>query len=160
MVESFCDGDFQALPTRDSLAIYSPAVSKAHRHDWGWPDGSWPWDPFTVAVAYRVRDVVANDSTGSATVEFDELARSPGRQQRFVGLPRRVSPVTLSLKKRGGVWRVEDPPEPRVSLAAMVEFYSYKLAVVDEDWFRGASVNQLAGYQRDVEALKFLKNLK
>ena len=159
-VERFCEADFQALPIRDSLATYSPAVRKAHRQGDGWPDVNWTWDPLTVAVAYRLREVVTTDSTGSATVEFDELARSPGKHQRFVGLPRRVSSVALSLSKGGGAWRVEDPPEPRVSLGALVAIYSYRLARVDEDWFRGASVNQLAGYQRDVEALKFLKNLK
>jgi len=160
-VETFCEADFQAHPTRDSLATFSPAVRKAHKQDQdaGWPLVNWMWDPLTVAVAYRVGDVVANDSTGSATVEFDEIARSPGKQQRFVRLPRRVSSVTLSLRKRGGAWRVEDPPEPRVSLGVLVGIYSYQLARVDEDWFRGASVNQVAWYQRDVEVMKFLKNL-
>lgn len=160
-VERFCEGDFQALPMRDSLAIYSPAVRKAHRPemDTGWPNVSWTRDPLTVAVAYRVRDITANDSAASATVEFDELARSPGRQQ-FVGLPRRASAVTLSLKKRGGEWRVVDPPEPRVSLGTLVWIYAAQLARHDEDWFRGATDIEIAGYQSEVAALKFLKSLR
>jgi len=158
VVESYCEADFRALPIRDSVTTYSSAVKRAHQEDWGWPLIDWMWDPLTVVAAYRIRDVTANDSTGSATIEFDELALSPGHG-RFVGLPRRMSRVTLTLKRSRGEWRVFDPPEPRVSRNALVETYAEQLAQCDESWFKEASVPQVVGYQRIVEGLKFLKGL-
>jgi hypothetical protein len=157
-VESFCEGDFQALPTRDSRVAHSPG-RKAHARDTGSPQVDWTWDPLTVVVAYRIRDVVTHDSTGSATVEYDELARSPGRR-RFVGLPRRASALKLNLRKRGEAWHVFNPPEPRVSQHALVAIYAAGLAARDEGWFRRASVEQVNAYQSEVAALRFLKGLK
>jgi len=160
-VESFCLADFQAVDARDSLATYSPPVRKAHLRevDDGWPNVAWTWDPVTVVVAYRLGKVIANDSTGSATVEFDEIARCVGRR-RYVGLPRRASAVMLQLRKRGDVWRVLDPPEPRVSQSALVAFYAGQLATPDDEWFRHATAEQVDDYQSMVAALRFLKSLK
>jgi|SRR5262245_4979382 len=159
-VEAYCEADFRGLPKRDSLTTYSPVIRKAHAEDWGWPLVSWTWDPLTVAASYRIRNLIANDSTGFATVDFDEIARSPGRG-RFVGIPRRVSTVTLALKRNGEGWLVSDPPEPRVSRSALVEAYSTQLAQTgNEDWFKGASVQQVVWYQGMLEALRFLKSLK
>jgi hypothetical protein len=158
-VESFCEGDFHAQPTRDSLATYS-SIRKAPAREAGYgPAVEWTRDPLTVVVAYRVSRVVAHDSTGSATVEFDELARCVGRR-RFVGLPRRASAVTLNLRRTGEVWRVSDPPEPRVSKNALVAIYAAELAAPDGDWFKRASTRQVDEYQSLVAALRFLKNLK
>ena len=157
-VESFCEGDFHALPTRDSRAAHGPG-RKAQGQDPGSPQVDWTWDPLTVVVAYRIRDVVTRDSTGSATVEYDELARSPGRR-RFVGLPRRASALKLNLRKSGEAWHVYDPPEPRVSQHALVAIYAAGLAARDESWFRRASVEQVNAYQSEVAALRFLKSLK
>jgi hypothetical protein len=160
-VERFCEADFLARDARDSLATYSPAVRKAHLRDVdnGWPNVAWTWDPVTVVVAYRLGKVITDDSTGSATIEFDELARCVGRR-RYVGLPRRASALTLQLHKTGDVWRVSDPPEPRVSQNALVAIYAGQLATPDDEWFRHASTEQVDDYQSMVEALKFLKNLK
>jgi hypothetical protein len=158
-VESFCEGDFHALQARESLATRGPAGRKAHAQDAGWPQIDWTWDPLTVVVAYRIRDVVTHDSTGSATVEYDELARSPGRR-RFVGLPRRASALKLNLRKSGEAWRVFDPPEPRVSQHALVAIYAAGLAARNESWFRRASEEQVNAYQSEVAALRFLKSLK
>jgi hypothetical protein len=160
-VESFCEADFQALDARDSLATYSPSVRKAHLRDVdnGWPNVAWTWDPVTVVVAYRLGKVFTDDSTGSATVEFDEIARCVGRR-RYVGLPRRASAVTLHLRRTGDVWRVSDPPEPRVSQNALVAIYAGQLATPDDEWFRHASVEQVDDYQSMVVALRFLKSLK
>lgn len=160
-VESFCQADFQALDARDSLATYSPSVRKAHLRDVdrGWPNVAWTWDPVTVVVAYRLGKVITDDSTGAATVEFDEIARCVGRR-RYVGLPRRASAVTFQLRKTGEVWRVADPPEPRVSQVALVAIYAGQLATPDGEWFRHASMEQVDDYQSMVAALRFLKSLK
>jgi len=160
-VESFCEADFQARDARDSLATYSLSVRKAHLKDVdnGWPNVAWTWDPVTVVVAYRLGKVITGDSTGSATVEFDEIARCVGRR-RYVGLPRRASAVTFHLRKTGDVWRVSDPPEPRVSQNALVAFFSGQLATPDDEWFRRASTEEVDDYQSMVVALRFLKGLK
>ena len=158
-VESFCEADFLALGARDSLTTWSPSIKKAHFEDAGWPLVSWTWDSLTVVVAYRVGKVTTDDSTGSATVEYDEIARSVGRR-RFVGLPRRATAVTLRLRKVGGTWRVWDPPEPRVSRDSLVACYAVELAALDQVWYLHASVAQVDNCQSLVAALRFLKNLK
>ena len=135
-------------------------MKRAHEREIedGWPLVSWTWDPLIVVDRYRILEVAVGDSIGYGYVEFEEVARSPGKA-RLVAVPRHTSVVRFSLVREGREWRVLDPREARVSREGLIRCYAYELARADKDWFTGAPLPQLAVYQGYLESLKVLKAL-
>jgi hypothetical protein len=161
VVAAFCAADFGALPARDSLVVYTKEAERRARRlagSDGFPLVDWVWDPLQIVTQYRILDVKAGDSTGTARVRFFVVARSRGRY-KVESVPPVAGVDTLQLVRRSGRWWILDPPPARVSIAAEVGIYSSSLASRDSAWFSGALQPQLDDYMNQVRALSVLRRL-
>lgn len=164
IVESFCRSEFEGdeFDQRIKLIKFSPAREKKEKIRTGpalpWVV-FWDWDEFYIVSSYKVVDVVLSGKRGVATVEYKRIAKSKGKGE-IIPSQKGQDIVKLNLVYNGKQWWIFDPPLPRISLKAIVDFYEHYLLRFDAEFFEKASPEEKQGVAQEQKTLKMLKSLQ
>jgi hypothetical protein len=121
-------------------------------------------DPLFVVASYQITDVSVKKNYAIATVVYKRLARTEGDgvlKRKLVPDRTAHDRVRLHLIYNGSSWWIYDPPTPRVSLEAMIEYYRNTLNRLGSDWLERSDISeaQKEYYRKDQENLKILNSL-
>lgn len=127
----------------------------------------WDNDPLFVVASYKLLGVkVAKDrKSAQATVAYKRLARTEGDGE----LKRKLIPdsierdiVIFHLTYEDSRWWIFDPPSPRISLPAIVQYYKSTLETMGSNWLERPEISdaQKQSYRKLQHDLKILESLK
>jgi len=167
-VETYCKADFDGIPDiRSSIARFT--ANRQRKENIKDPELmgriiAFEADPIFVVNSYEITDIVIDKSKAIVTVVYDQIAKSigtglPGR--KIVAERLNQGEVKLQLISDQGLWLILDPPIPRISLKAIIQFYKDKINSMD-DWIytKQASDSQRKNYEEMREALKILQSFE
>src|SRR5712692_5893781 len=165
-VESFCKSEFDAdTPDKCKMLIKFSSTRAAEEekrdplfHGWGVALG---WDPLFVVDSYKVIDVEVKNDHAVATVVYKRIARSEGKDS-IIADPKDSDMTKVDLIYDGKQWWILDPPLPRVSKRALVEFYQDNLKSYGDKWLErlGITEHQKQSYRKKQAALQTLQNIQ
>jgi len=125
----------------------------------------WDNDPLFVVASYEITDVSVKKNYAIATIVYNRLARTEGDgvlKRKLI--PDRISHdiVKLHLIYNESRWCVLDPPIPRVSLEAIIEYHKNYHKIMGDDWLQrtGISESQKQYYRKLQENLGILNRLR
>ena len=169
IAEKFCESEFLGADNiRLELAKFTPereAKEKGKDSTFVGRVISWDGDPLFVVASYRIISLEIKGSSAIATSEYVRLARTvdEGVIQREI-IPDYVvhDKVELYLIHEDGRWWILDPPTPRISIGAIIEFYQRKLGRLGPDWLsrKDVSDEQKLAYRKLQEDLGLILGLK
>jgi len=118
-------------------------------------------DPLVVVDSYVIRDVDVSGNTAEATVAYRRLASTDGISGKKYVVDRKSSDVVkLSLSFDGSHWWINDPPLPRVSKWALIEYSERIISSMDSLIKTGkASDGQKKYYLSNKDIVVFLRSL-
>jgi hypothetical protein len=169
LVEKFCRDEFIGVEDiRLDAAKYSRKQAlreKKRDPEFRGMVKFWDNDPLFVVTSYQIREVLVNKNTGLATIVYDRIARTEGDgvlKRKFVPDPNAQDRVQLHLIYDGSKWWLYDPPIPRVSIEALIEYYRKTLNRLGPDWLERSDISeaQKGYYRKDQKSLEVLKSLR
>ena|SRR6266850_7901197 len=169
LVEKFCRTEFMGVQDiRLDIAKYSrKQMLWEKKRD---PESRgmvkfWDNDPLFVVASYEITDVSVKKNYAIATIVYNRLARTEGDgvlKRKLI--PDRISHdiVKLHLIYNESRWCVLDPPIPRVSLEAIIEYHKNYHKIMGDDWLQrtGISESQKQYYRKLQENLGILNRLR
>ncbi len=168
LVEEYCNAEFKgAQDIRIKVAKLSPkraASEKEAAPERGDKAGkviNFSSDPLVVVDSYVIRDVRVSKDTAEATVAYRRLASTDGIAGKKYVVDRKSSDVVkLSLSFDGSRWWIDDPPLPRVSKWALIEYSERIISSMDGLVKAGkASDGQKRYYLSNKDIVVFLRSL-
>lgn len=168
VAEKYCNADFGGNPDiRMDIAIYTPSRQKEEsKKDFELLGKviAFEADPIFVVNSFEITNILVEENTAVVTIVFDRIAKSidsglPGRKIIADDLKQDV--VKLQLIRDRGKWWILDPPIPRVSARALIQFYKDRIDNMT-DWIytNRASDSQKNNYEEMNEILEILKSLE
>jgi len=169
LVEKFCRAEFMGVQDiRLDIAKYSRkqrAWEKKRDSEFRGMVKYWDNDPLFVVESYQITDVSVKKNYAIATIVYNRLARTEGDgvlKRKLI--PDRISHdiVKLHLIYNESRWWVLDPPIPRVSLEAIIEYHKNYYKIMGDDWLQrtGISESQKQYYRKLQENLGILNRLR
>lgn len=168
LAEEFCEAEFNgAQDMRMKVAKFTlknPADEKKGDPDKvekAGPIINFYSDPLVVVDSYHIRGFTSSNNRAEVTVMYKRLANSEGAVGGKYAIDRKnQDSVTLALDYDGSRWWIMDPPLPRVSKWALIE-YSERIISSMEDLIRTgkASEGQKKFYVNNKSIVIFLRSL-
>lgn len=168
LVEEYCEAEFKgAQDIRMKVVKLNPKREESERKaapergDRAGKVINFYSDPLVVVDSYAVRDVKVSRNTAEATVTYRRLAGTNGISGRKYTIDRKSSDVVkLSLQSDGTRWWISDPPLPRVSKWALIEYSERIISSMDSLIKAGkASDGQRKYYLSNKDIVVFLRSL-
>lgn len=167
VAETYCQADFNGVPDiRSNLAKFSTKRARMEKKRDPELQGmviAFEADQILIVDSYQLQNVAVDGNRAVVTVAYDRLAKTSGS-----GLPgRKIIPdhvkleiVEIHLVLNKGRWLILDPPLPRISIKALIQYYEDYAARM-ERWIHTerASDPQKHNYEEIIDDLKILKNL-
>lgn len=118
-------------------------------------------DPLFVVASYVVRGVQVSDCSAEATVAYKRLASTNGIAGKKYTVDRNSNDVIkLMLEFDGSRWWIKDPPLPRVSKWALIEYSERIISSMNDLIKTGkASDGQKKYYSSNKDIVSFLRSL-
>ncbi len=118
-------------------------------------------DAIVVVDSYKIQGIHVNNGHAEATVVYKRLANSSGISGRRYMVDRNDRDfIRLSLDYDGTQWWIKDPPLPRVSKWALIEFSERIISSMDDLIKKGkASEGQKKYYLNNKDIVIFLRSL-
>ncbi len=168
LVEEYCEAEYNGVQDlRLKVAKVAAAQNDSARGPA--PNGvkkagrviNFSADPLIVVDSYQIKAVSAGAARAEATVVFRRLANCDfTRKRTYVADRNGRDAVTLSLEFDGSRWWIVDPPLPRVSKWALIEFSERIISSMSGIVKAGkASDSQKKYYEAHRNIVSFLKNL-
>src|SRR5215813_1407604 len=125
----------------------------------------WDNDPLFVVASYQITDVLVKKNHAIATIVYKRLARTCGDgvlKRKLIPDRKSHDIVKLHLIYNESRWWVLNPPIPRVSLEAIIEYHKNYHKIMGDDWLRrpGISESQKQYYRKLQENLEILNSLR
>jgi hypothetical protein len=169
LVEKFCRAEFMGVQDiRLDIAKYSRkqrAWEKKRDSEFRGMVKYWDNDPLFVVESYQITDVSVKKTRAIATIVYKRVAMTEGDgvlKRKLI--PDRMSHdiVKLHLIYNESRWWVLDPPIPRVSLEAIIEYHKNYYKIMGDDWLQriGISESQKQYYRKLQENLEILNRLR
>lgn len=170
-VEGFCQAEFSGnSQIRLDVVKYSKKrylAEKKRDPDFVGKALYWDNDPLFVVASYKFLGVkvTKGKKSAQATVAYKRLARTEGDGE----LKRKLIPdsierdiVIFHLIYEDSRWWISDPPPPRISLPAIVQYYKNTLETMGSNWLERAEISeaQKQSYWKLQLDLKILEGLK
>jgi hypothetical protein len=168
LVEAYCQAEYNGVQDiRLKVAKASPKVASSDREPSQVKGGApgrainFSSDPFIVVDSYQVKSVSATDDRAEAVVVFKRLANCDVTEKRRFAVDRNSrDTVSLSLEYDGSSWWIVDPPLPRISKWALIEFSERIISSMNGIVKAGkASDGQKRYYESHRSIVAFLKGL-
>src|SRR5919109_2582344 len=149
LAEKFCRAEFTGVEDiRLDIAKYSRKQmlwEKKRDPEFKGMAKFWDNDPLFVVASYQITDVSVKKNHAIATIVYNRLARTEGDgvlKRKLI--PDRMSHdiVKLHLIYDGSKWWVYDPPTPRVSIEALIEYYRNTLNRLGSDWLERSDISK------------------
>jgi hypothetical protein len=169
-VEGFCQAEFSGnSQIRLDVVKYSKKrylAEKKRDPNFAGKALYWDNDPLFVVASYKFLGVKVNKDkkNAQATIAYKRLARTEGDGQ----LKRKLIPdsmeqdiVIFHLIYEDSRWWIFDPPPPRISLPAIVQYYKSTLEIMGSNWLERPEISeaQKQYYQILQRDLKILEGL-
>ncbi len=118
-------------------------------------------DPLIVVDSYQIRKANVLDNRAEATVVYKRLAHSAGIDGRKYAIDKSSQDaITLTLEYDGSRWWIMNPPLPRVSKWALIEFSERMISSMDDLIKTGrVSEGQKKYYINNKNIVIFLRSL-
>lgn len=168
LVQEYCEAEFKgAQDIRMKIVKLSPQKAAGEqektpeRGDKAGKVINFYSDPLVVVDSYVIRGVEISKDTAEATVAYRRLAGSDGIAGKKYVVDRKSSDIVkLSLSFDGSRWWINDPPLPRVSKWALIEYSERIISSMDSLIKTGkASDGQKKYYQSNKDIVVFLRSL-
>ncbi len=170
-VETFCQAEFMGNSRiRLDVVKYSKKrylVEKKRDPDFAGKALYWDNDPLYVVASYKILDIeVAKDKQSArATAAYKRLARTEGDgelKRKLIADSMERDIVILHLIYQGSKWWIFDPPPPRISLTAIMQYYKSTLETMGSNWLERPEISeaQKQSYRKLQQDLKILEGLK
>lgn len=167
VVATYCENDFNGVADiRTTLVKYSNnrlEVEKKRDPELLGKVIAFEADPIMVVNSYKIQQIVVNNNKAVANVAYDRIAKSkghglPGRKILSEKVKQEI--VELHLINEKGRWLVVDPPLPRISKQALMQYYKGYIESM-EKWIHTdkSSAGQRHNYETMVDTLNFLESL-
>jgi len=169
VVEKFCRAEFMGVQDiRLDIAKYSRKqmlLEKKRDPESRGMVKFWDNDPLFVVASYQITDVSVKENHAIATIVYKRLARTCGDgvlKRKLIPDRKSHDIVKLHLIYNESRWWVLNPPIPRVSLEAIIEYHKNYHKIMGDDWLRrpGISESQKQYYRKLQENLEILNSLR
>jgi len=168
LVEEYCEAEYNGVQDLRLKVAKAAAARNASARNPA-PDGGkkagrvidFSADRLIVVDSYQIKAVSAGAARAEATVVFRRLANCGVTQKRTYVVDRiGRDTVTLSLEFDGSRWWIVDPPLPRVSKWALIEFSERIISSMTGIVKSGkASDGQKKYYEEHRDIVSFLRRL-
>lgn len=167
-VETYCKADFVGIPDiRSSIAKFTAHRQREEKIKDPELMGkiiAFEADPIFIVHSYEITDIVIEKGKAVVTVVYDQIAKSIGtglQERKIVAERLNQDVVKLQLIRDQDQWLILDPPIPRISIKAIIQFYKEKINSMD-DWIdtNPASDSQRKNYEAMRETLKILQSFE
>ncbi|MBI5374948.1 MAG: hypothetical protein HZA77_05905 [Candidatus Schekmanbacteria bacterium] len=133
-LQEFCSSEFNGI--RDARVFYVTfSPDQAARDDKinppvGAVDKTWDWDPLVVVDSYKIKNIEVKGERAVVEVSYTRLANteSYGYNRKLIENYMENDVVKFQMVFKDGNWKVFDPPEPRISYEAIVNYYRNEVA--------------------------------
>ncbi len=170
LVEEYCESEFNGVQDlRVKIAKFAPKRTPGNKNasadhtELPRKVINFYSDPLIVVDSYEIRKVIVLDDRdrAQATVAYKRLAHSSGNDGRKYEIDRNSQDVvTLTLQYDGSRWWIMDPPVPRVSKWALIEFSERIISSMDNLIRTGrASDGQKKYFTSNKDIVVFLRSL-
>ncbi len=168
LVKEFCESEFNgAQDIRVKVAKFTVTTQPDVRgksspvSDEGGRMVNFYTDPLVVVDSYKIQGVHVADGRAEAAVVYKRLANSGGISGgRYMVDRNDPDAVRMSIQYDGTRWWIKDPPPPRVSRWALIEFSERIISSMDELIRKGkASEGQKKYYMDNRDIVIFLRTL-
>ncbi len=167
IVDEFCKAEFMGQQDiRFDLAKFTPEREEIEKRRDSQFKGfvkTWDIDPVVIVASYRITNITLLDGKASAIVVYERLAKTEGDfdKRKIVKDYRKEDALEISLIFQDNKWWILDPPTPRISREAIINYYQQHLnrtknLLILPD----TSDAQKNKYYRMKEDLKILENLR
>ncbi len=124
----------------------------------------WSADPLYVVNAYQVQDTEIKSNRAEVKVVFERLAVAAGNSfenRQIKPDYKKADIVKYNLRFVDNKWWIYDPPRPRVSLKAIIEYYRKEVDSFPADWLerKDISEGQKQSQRKYMADLKLLEGL-
>ena len=164
-VEKFCLAEFEGdvLERREEFVKLSPnevRMRKKARPEMQPLAYDKMWDLLYVVTSYTVlaSSVTVMGNKATAFVEYRRVGTRKKEGYKVESYKDERDVVKLNLVCERNHWFVLDPPLPRVSRNVMIRTFEQDLAATSARWFKVASAVQRAERQKEIDALRMLKD--
>jgi hypothetical protein len=168
LVEAYCDAEYNGV--QDIRVKVAKASPKSAPSDRGASQGkgggpgkviNFSTDPFIVVDSYQIKSVTVTEGHADAVVMYKRLANCDVTEKRRFAVDRNSrDTVALSLDFDGTRWWIMDPPLPRISKWALIEFSERIISSMNGIVKAGkASDGQKRYYASYKDIVAFLKGL-
>lgn len=168
LVEEYCEAEYNGVQDMRLKVAKVTAARNAPDRSPALSEGrkagrviDYSADPLIVVDSYRIKAVSGGEARAEATVVFRRLANCDVTEKRTYVVDRNArDTVTLSLEYDGSRWWIVDPPLPRVSKWALIEFSERIISSMNGIVKAGkASEGQKKYYEAYRKIVSFLRNL-
>lgn len=164
LVEEYCEAEYNGVQDiRLKVAKVAPADRRSSPEKGGGQGKviNFSNDPFIVVDSYQIKSVSVTEGHAEAVVVYRRLANCDVTEKRKYVVDRNGrDTVTLSLDYDGSRWWIMDPPLPRVSKWALIEYSERIISSMSGIVKAGkASEGQKRYYAGYKDIVAFLKSL-
>jgi hypothetical protein len=168
LVQEYCEAEFEgAQDIRMKVVKFNPkraASEKEAAPERGEKAGkiiNFYSDPLVVVDSYEIRGVQISKDSAEATVAYRRVASTDGIAGKKYMIDRKSSDIVkLSLSFDGSHWWIKDPPLPRVSKWALIEYSERIISSMNDLIKTGkASDGQKKYYLNNKDIVVFLRGL-
>lgn len=167
-VQLYCQSDFDGVSDiRFDIAKFSSQREKEERKYDSKLKGTviyWDASPLFVVSSYEILDVEVNNKVALAVVKYKRLAKTIGYgtvERKLVPDYKDEDIVKLHLSYTKNKWVIIDPPLPRISKKALIQFYESDFRNYGEKWLERSDITdiQKKTYLHEVKTLELLRGL-
>jgi hypothetical protein len=169
IVEAYCQAEFNGIrDIRFELVKYSSkreAMEKKRDQQFRGKLLDWDADPLFVVSSYHIQKVTVEKNRAIAIVDYKRIAKTKGE-----GVPKRKlipdyvehDMVKLQFIHDGIKWWIFDPPLPRISIKAIINYFEDDVKQYGAQWLERTDISeeQKKTYLYSVNTLKILKELR
>lgn len=129
IIEKYCSSEFYGVPDiRLDLITYSAERQKKESARDPELNGmviAIEADPLVIVKSYKIISISHKNNSALARVMYETLAKTigDGLEARKILPVKETEIVKFHLIKQGNKWLILDPPIPRISKKAMIEYY-------------------------------------
>ena len=169
IIEKFCNAEFMGVQDiRLDIAHYSKKRKKFEEKNDPEFNGLvkyWENDPVFIVESYQIINISVKKNHAIAIIKYKLLAQTKGNgalNREFITVSNKSELVNLHLIYDSLKWSVIDPPAPRVSIQAIIEYYKKILEIMGNDWLQRDNISKeqkqyYSKVQKDIEILTNLQ---
>lgn len=164
-VELFCKAEFEGDEFGKRVKLVKFSSERAKKEKGRDPDTHgrviyWDETPLFIVESFQVLNIELKGNIGVVSVVYKRIGQSEGKG-KVISDYKEQDIVKLGIVNDSNQWWILDPPIPRLSKKALIDYYNNRLKFLGDKWIENPSLSETQKnyYYQMQEALKVLKEL-